>query len=158
NVFLCRDGATKVLDLGIARMRGALEGPGDGGERSTSGETSGPHSGTPEYMAPELWHGHDADESTDVYSAGVTLFEALTGELPFAAGTTAPSTGESSSDAPAQAGERPLPAERLYEIGLPEPLAELVLRATARKRSERWPDAEAFLATLLRVQSGPQPE
>src|SRR5262249_5818183 len=151
NVFLCRDGAAKVLDLGIARIRGALEGGREGSAGSTSSETRG-RSGTPEYMAPELWQGHDADECTDVYSAGVTLSEALTGELPFAGGTTVTSTGEASSEVPEPSQ---LVAERLHSMGLPDPLPQLVLRATARKRSERWPDAEAFLDALTRLQQDP---
>ncbi len=66
-VFLCNDGAVKVLDLGVAHTfgRARLEG------------------GQPGYVAPEQWRGAPEDERTDVYALGALLYRLLTGQLPF---------------------------------------------------------------------------
>lgn len=67
NVHLCDDGATKVLDFGLAHAFG---------HRRTGG-------GTPSYMAPEQWRGAPEDERTDVFALGVLLYRLLTCEMPF---------------------------------------------------------------------------
>jgi TolB-like protein/tetratricopeptide (TPR) repeat protein len=66
-VFLCNDGAVKVLDLGVAHTFGRT--------RLDSGQ--------PGYVAPEQWRGAPEDERTDVYALGVLLYRLLTGQLPF---------------------------------------------------------------------------
>lgn len=68
NVFLCERAGPKLLDFGLARLRG----------RSSSGAA-----GTPAYMAPEQLRGHGEDARTDVFAAAVVLFQTLSGELPF---------------------------------------------------------------------------
>ena len=76
NIMLCPDRRTKVTDFGIAK---ALE----AGDRTSDGTMLG----TAKYLAPEQVEGQPVDERADVYSLGVVLFEALTGEPPFAAET-----------------------------------------------------------------------
>ena len=77
NIFLCRaegdDELVKVLDFGLAK---ALDGSMD---VTQAGEVLG----TPGYMAPEQIRGGDIDERTDIYAAGVVLYEMLTGRMPF---------------------------------------------------------------------------
>lgn len=75
NVMIAPDGTPVLLDFGIA-----LE-AGDGAALTRTGETPG----TPAYMAPERLEGRAADARSDVWSLGVTLFEALTLTRPFAA-------------------------------------------------------------------------
>ena len=69
NVFLCSDGAVKVLDFGLAHVFG---------HRRVAG-------GTPGFMAPEQWAQAPEDERTDIFALGVMLFTMLSGELPFPA-------------------------------------------------------------------------
>ncbi|MBS1111645.1 MAG: serine/threonine protein kinase, partial [Anaeromyxobacteraceae bacterium] len=69
NVFLCDDGAVKILDFGLSRVFGS---------------GSGPEGGTPAYMAPEQWRREAEDERTDVFALGVMFHEMLTGNRPFA--------------------------------------------------------------------------
>jgi class 3 adenylate cyclase/tetratricopeptide (TPR) repeat protein len=73
NVFISRQGTVKLLDFGLAWL-------------SPSGVAAVPHlptAGTPPYMAPEQWRGQKMDARTDIWAAGVMLYELLTGELPF---------------------------------------------------------------------------
>jgi serine/threonine-protein kinase len=73
NIFLCKDGRVKVLDLGFAQPLGS----GSGGEEETT-------SGTVQYMSPEQARGQsDLDVRADIYSLGATLYHMVMGELPF---------------------------------------------------------------------------
>jgi hypothetical protein len=72
NVFLCEDGTVKLMDFGIAKVLG---------ERGLT--RTGTVMGTPVYMAPEQLIDEPVDARTDVYGAGATLYEALTGRPPF---------------------------------------------------------------------------
>jgi serine/threonine-protein kinase len=85
NIFLTRGGDVKLVDLGFANPTVAVASHLDTGARSANVLT-----GTAEYMAPEsLLRQRSNPVLKDIYSLGVTLFRMLTGELPFAAETTA---------------------------------------------------------------------
>ena len=71
NIFLCAEGAVKVLDFGIAHLF-EKDGPSTGG--------------TPAYMAPEQWWEETGDARSDLFAFGVLLHEMLTGSLPFGKG------------------------------------------------------------------------
>jgi serine/threonine protein kinase len=73
NVFVCRGGAVKVLDFGLARVRDAL----GGGEPDPALLSSLPAAGTRAYMSPEQRRGEAEDERTDVFAAGILLQSAL---------------------------------------------------------------------------------
>ena len=79
NMVVERDGTLKVMDFGIARL--ATRAPKQGLTEA------GMVIGTPEYMAPEQLLGDELDARADLYSAGVVLYECLTGRLPFEAPT-----------------------------------------------------------------------
>jgi serine/threonine-protein kinase len=123
NVFLCDDGAVKLLDLGMARTFG---------HRKIDG-------GTPAFMAPEQWRGAPEDERTDVFALGVVLFLMLARELPF----------PHDDDGAAVCGPRPAPG--LDVPGVPA-LGALVARMLAKDPVARPRDAGEVLAALLGVQ------
>jgi TolB-like protein/Flp pilus assembly protein TadD len=123
-----------ITDFGIARAV----------QHEAQSEGSG-LLGTPEYMAPEqVEAAPDIDARADVYALGVTLFEMLTGALPFV-GTNPMMTA-------AMRLLRPPPDPRQHRPGLPAKAAEIILRCMARDRAERYPSALAVsceLAALL---------
>ncbi len=83
NVMVTEEGTIKVFDFGIARKLNSDAGAG----RQTLTQ-AGLITGTPAYMAPELLRGEPPTRQTDLWAAGVLLYEALTGQLPFTGPTT----------------------------------------------------------------------
>ena len=134
NILVRRDGHAVVADFGIARALADHR----------ASEREGQISGTPAYMAPEqVLAAADIDARADVYALGATLFECLTGRLPF--------TGDS---AVAMANARlhePPPDPRVIVPALPSAIAELVLRCTARAREDRFANLEIVGAALDRI-------
>lgn len=133
NVLLAPDGRVKVADFGLARAVTAAT------------AASGPLVGTAAYLAPELVLDAGADARSDVYAAGVLLYELLTGAKP-------------------HGGETPLQvAYRHVHVDVPPPSARvpslppyvdaLVARATARDRDVRPTDARVLLHQVRRVRS-----
>ena len=137
NIFLHRVGERtipKVLDFGIARILG---------------EAASRHAltldgwivGTPAYMSPERFESGACDGKADVYGLGVTLFQMLSGRLPFEA-----VDGEPLALARKHLGELP-PGLRTLNPDVPLSLEEAVMRALAKRPSKRPSAAE--LGTLL---------
>jgi serine/threonine-protein kinase len=131
NVLLSAEGAVKVADFGLARAIAS----------ASATTQTGVLMGTVAYVSPEQVTRGSADARSDVYSAGIMLYELLTGTLPYA-GDTAISVAyrHVHDDVPAPSWTVP---------GLPPALDELVLRATRREPGARPADAGAFLAELL---------
>lgn len=131
--------AVKVTDFGLARSMTA------DGNASTlgSGTPGGGLMGTVSYLAPELVRNGTCDARSDVYSAGIVLFELVTGRKPFVGGTPM-------EIAHRHVSER-VPAPSTLVPGLDPALDALVSRATAREPENRPPDAAAFRAQLRSV-------
>ena len=133
NVLLADDGHVKVADFGLAR---AVE--------STNLTVTTQHVlGTVAYLAPEQLVTGRADARSDVYSAGLLLWELLTGAPPQPAETaTATAYQRVNTDVP--------PPSTAVE-GIPPTLDALVVRATSREPSARPVDGGAFLAELRAI-------
>ena len=141
NLFLARPGSSappvKLIDFGIAMT--AATAPGRP-KLTRTGELLG----TAEYMAPEQLMNEPLDARCDLYALGVTLFEALTGEVPFSG--SFPEVLVKHTTSPAA------PSPRLARPDVPVELEGVVARALARRRDDRFPDARSFcdaLAALL---------
>jgi hypothetical protein len=128
----------KVVDFGLAKF---LQGdaPASGGRALTQ---PGIVCGTPEYMSPEHGRGDPLDGRSDLYSVGIMLFELLAGGVPF------------SSDSPTKTllmhltESVPDPRDVAPNRNIPAPFAELVVRALAKSRDDRFQDARALSDAL----------
>jgi serine/threonine-protein kinase len=130
--MLASDGLLKVTDFGIARA-------GAESEMTEAGSVIG----TAQYLSPEQAHGGELTSASDCYSAGVVLYEMLTGRVPF--------DGERPVVvAMKQINEPPVPP-RTYEPDIPPALEAVVLKALAKRPSERYRSAEEFSAALADV-------
>jgi beta-lactam-binding protein with PASTA domain/tRNA A-37 threonylcarbamoyl transferase component Bud32 len=135
NVLVTADGRVKVADFGLAR---AL---------STAGHTrTGLLIGTVGYVPPEQVTGDPTGPAGDVYSAGVMLFELLTGRLPF--------SGDTPLSIAYQHVNSGVPAPSTLAPGIPAAVDQLVLAATTREASQRLPDAIEFGRAVRRVREG----
>jgi eukaryotic-like serine/threonine-protein kinase len=132
NVLLTTEHAVKVADFGLARM---LAG--------TSQTKTGMLIGTAAYLAPEQVAQGVADARTDVYAAGIMLFEMLTGQQPHTADTPLAVAHKHVNEAV------PVPSQLVN--GIPPALDDLVLRATSRNPDLRPADGGQFMRSLNEV-------
>ncbi len=135
NVLLADDGRVKVADFGLARAAANLE--------ATSATSL---IGTVAYLSPEQVIRGIADERSDVYSAGVMLFEMLTGRPPY--------DGETAVSVALKHAHEDVPPPSSLVSGIPTSVDLLVARSTARDPDRRPHDAGAFLAEVVRVRGG----
>jgi eukaryotic-like serine/threonine-protein kinase len=134
NVLIGVDGVVKVADFGLAR---AVVGTGQ------TSQTGGVLIGTVAYLSPEQLERGRADARSDIYAAGIVLYEMLTGHPPYGGDTPlAVAYQHVHHDVPAPSQEVP---------GLPWAVDELVARTTRRDPAGRPLDAGAFLAELGHV-------
>jgi serine/threonine-protein kinase len=127
NVLISEMGVAKISDFGIARLEQS--------HLTMMGEVLG----TPFYMPPEQFNGEAVDERSDIYSAGVIVFEVLTGRRPFE-GTTASLVRK-------VLGETP-PTPSSLEPRLSSALDRVILQALAKKPQNRFASARSFLHAL----------
>jgi serine/threonine-protein kinase len=133
NVLVTPDGRVKVADFGLARAAAG----------ATVTAATGPLIGTAAYLAPEQVRDGTSDARSDVYAAGVMLFELLTGRQPF--------TGDSAVSVAYRHVNEDVPEPSSVVPGIPGELDALVLAATARDPFDRPSDARALHASLMSV-------
>jgi eukaryotic-like serine/threonine-protein kinase len=139
NIMLSYDGYVKVMDFGIAKVMGE------------NGKTkAGIRVGTLWYMSPEQIRGEEATALTDIYSLGVTLYQMLTGRVPF--------TGELEFDIMRghleQAPDQPCKINK----DIKRELSEVILKAIAKKPIERYQSIREFSEALRSVMRSPGPD
>jgi serine/threonine protein kinase/beta-lactam-binding protein with PASTA domain len=129
NIIVGDAGQVKMTDFGIAKSK-----------LSTALTETGVTFGTADYISPEQARGQAASPQSDIYSLGITLYEMLTGRLPF--------TGDSSIAVAMQhVGAEP-PPPRMYNPRIPVQLEALVLRAISKDPADRPASAREFARLL----------
>ena len=132
NIFVTTDEQVKMMDFGVARIID---------QHDTA--QNGTMVGTLLYISPEQINGRETDFRSDVYTLGVSLFEAITGRLPF----------ERRSDYAlmhAHVQEQP-PRPNLYQHRVPPALEWVILKAIEKDPTRRFQSATEFRAALLRI-------
>jgi serine/threonine-protein kinase len=130
NIFITRDGAIKLMDFGVARLM-------DNHDPSQNRIMVG----TLLYISPEQINGRETDCRSDIYTLGISLFEAVTGRLPF----------ERRSDYAlmhAHVQENP-PSPKEFQRRLPRELESVILKAMEKDPNRRFQTAAEFRTTLL---------
>ncbi|HSS71460.1 MAG TPA: serine/threonine-protein kinase [Casimicrobiaceae bacterium] len=134
NIFLLPDGSVKVADFGIAHIE------------SSNLTQAGTVMGTPAYMSPEQIMGLPVDGRSDLFSAGVILYQFLTGERPFA-GSTATTTMQKVLK------EEPL-APSTLNVQLSPAMDAVVRKALAKNADERFQTAREFAEAIRAAAPG----
>ncbi|MBI5365938.1 MAG: SUMF1/EgtB/PvdO family nonheme iron enzyme [Planctomycetes bacterium] len=133
NILLSKEREVKLADFGLARFAG----------EQASMTHPGQVMGTPFYMSPEQCMGdRPIDQRSDLYAVGVTLYEMLTGKVPF--------HGSSAYVVMRQHVDEDLPDPDSADNPVPPEISTIVRRLTARDLAERYPSAEAAIADLDR--------
>jgi len=135
NVMLTQAGEVKIADFGIARIE------------SSSMTQAGTMMGTPNYMSPEQFMGQIVDARTDIYSAGVLLYQLLTGEKPFEGGLAAMMHKVLNADPPPPS---------VLSVTAPPALDPVVRKAMAKRPEDRFSTAAAFAQALRAAFAGNQ--
>ena len=129
NFLLQHDGTVKVTDFGVAKVFG-------GEELTRAGSTLG----TSHYMSPEQILGQPIGTSSDIYSLGITLFEMMTGRVPFSG----------NSDFEIQRGHLEVlpPSPRQFNPNVPKEVESAILKSLEKKPEKRFSSARHFLQAL----------
>ncbi|MBI3182882.1 MAG: serine/threonine protein kinase [Myxococcales bacterium] len=135
NVMVTYEGAVKLLDFGIAKAKRSLNRTHVGTVKGTTG-----------YMSPEQVRGQELDGRSDVFCAGVMLHELVTGRRLFA--------GETELEEMKLVVEASIPRPEEVEPIVPHELSEVVMRALARERADRYQSAREFARALERAAGG----
>ena len=133
NIMILPDGTVKVADFGIARVE------------SSNLTQTGMILGTPSHMSPEQFMGQTVDGRSDLFSAGVILYELLTGDKPF--------SGTATTIMHKVLTENPLPPSRL-NVQVPRPFDEVVKKALEKRPDDRFKTAREFADAVRAAAEG----
>ena len=134
NIIVGSNGALKVTDFGIAKA-------------ATSNTMSTTNMGSVHYISPEQARGGYSDERSDIYSLGITMYEMVTGRVPFEGDTNV-------SIALMHIQNEIIPPTRLYP-DIYSSLEKVIMKAVQKKPERRYLTANALIADLNRVKNNP---
>ncbi len=146
NLFVTRRGTIKVLDFGVAKLGQSRGGDSNLLDATDQLTTMGTTIGTVSYMSPEQARGQEIDARSDVFSAGVVLYEMATGQLPFQGATVATIFEGLLTRQPA--------APSQIKDGVPSELDHIIFKALEKDRETRYQSAAELRADLKRLKRG----
>jgi len=136
NIMLTKDGIAKVTDFGIARA-----------VSSATITLAGSTIGSVHYFSPEQARGFITDEKSDIYSAGITLFEMVTGRVPFDGDSPVSVALQHIQNDPVRPGD--------IVDDIPEGLSDIIMRAVKKNKELRYQTATDLLSDLLKIEKNP---
>ena len=134
NIIISKEGKVKVTDFGIAKA-------------ATSNTITSNAMGSVHYISPEQARGGFSDERSDIYSLGITMYEMVTGHVPF--------EGENNVAVALMHIQGEMVSPREYYPDIPTSLEKIILKCTQKKAERRYLTASALIADLKRVQANP---
>lgn len=137
NIIMSRDGKVKVTDFGIAKVAD-----------STTVTTIA--AGTVHYISPEQARGGYSDERSDIYSLGITMYEMVTGRVPF--------EGETNVAVALMHIQSEMVPPRKLEPSIPVSFEKIILKCTQKKPERRYASAKELIADLRKVLTHPDGE
>ena len=137
NIIMSRDGKVKVTDFGIAKVAD-----------STTVTTTA--AGTVHYISPEQARGGYSDEKSDIYSLGITMYEMVTGRVPF--------EGETNVAVALMHIQSEMTPPRQLEPSIPVSFEKIILKCTQKKPERRYASARELIADLRKVLTHPDGE
>ena len=130
NIIISKDGKVKVADFGIARA-------------ATSQTITVSAVGSVHYISPEQARGGYSDARSDIYSFGITMYEMVTGRVPF--------EGDNTVTVALAHLEEPITRPSVYNPQIPVSLENIILKCTEKKPEHRYRSVEEVIADLRRV-------
>ena len=137
NIIVSKNGTLKVTDFGIAKA-------------ATSNTIASTAMGSVHYISPEQARGGFSDERSDIYSLGITLYEMLTGRVPF--------EGENNVTVALMHIQSEIIPPREYYPDIPVGLERIVLKATQKRPEQRYLTTNAMLSDLRKIAMDPNAE
>ncbi len=138
NIIITTEGKAKILDFGIAKIIS---------ESDHKLTKTGTKLGTVLFMSPEQVKGIEVDKRTDVYSLGITLFQTITGKNPF-------DEQQTEYEVYKKIVEEPLPEAKQFYVGVSNRMEQVLKKATAKDKEERFADCDEFKLALLNIDFG----
>lgn len=129
NVIVKADGSIKILDFGIATAKGSMQ--------LTQANNV---MGSVHYLAPELSKGEAASPQSDIYALGIVLYEMLAGDVPFKA--------DQAVQIALKHMREPMPDVRLINASVPQSIANVITRATAKDPNNRYGSCREMLQDI----------